>query len=378
MRRVGARSVVIGTLLAATASGCAARGGRPDRAVSSQTRLDAIRRAAVWAPTDVPAMDVRKGPGGPGAFPPEALVECVYVSREMAGSTPKFTCELSDGDKVKVKYGASNGEVYAEVAATRLLWALGFGADAMYPVRVRCRGCPASLLDSSRPPVNRDTAGRRVQDFDYAAIERKMPGREIVDRDGPGWSWPELRLTTHSVDRDAIAHRDALTLLAAVIQHTDSKREQQRLVCLDPGRRRREEGGGCEHPFMLISDLGKTFGKANAFNRDGPGSVNLEAWRSVSVWSDATSCRANLTKSVTGTLDNPRISDAGRRFLAGLLNQLTDRQLTDLFAVARFPERAEVRGRPPESTRTSEWVTAFKDKIRQVSERSCNSPREAQ
>ena len=35
---------------------------------------------------------------------------------------------------------------------------------------------------------------------------------------------------------------------------------------------------------MLINDLGKTFGKANVFNRDGAGSVNLEEWRETPVW----------------------------------------------------------------------------------------------
>ena len=40
--------------------------------------------------------------------------------------TPKFECEVTPGDVVKVKYGENNGEVFAEVAASRLFWALGF------------------------------------------------------------------------------------------------------------------------------------------------------------------------------------------------------------------------------------------------------------
>lgn len=36
--------------------------------VSPKERLDAIRRAQVWAPTDVPSMDLKTGPKGSGAF----------------------------------------------------------------------------------------------------------------------------------------------------------------------------------------------------------------------------------------------------------------------------------------------------------------------
>jgi hypothetical protein len=42
----------------------------------------------------------------------------------MNGRSPKFACQLAQNDEVKVDYGKENGEVYAEVAATRLLWAL--------------------------------------------------------------------------------------------------------------------------------------------------------------------------------------------------------------------------------------------------------------
>ena len=87
------------------------------------------------------------------------MVDCNYVERDMGGNTPKFACRLANGDEVKVKYGRDNGEVYAEVAASRLLWALGFSADAMYPVRVRCHGCPGRQAGgdarcSTRPPSN--------------------------------------------------------------------------------------------------------------------------------------------------------------------------------------------------------------------------------
>ena len=94
-------------------------------------------------------LDLRTGPPGRDAFPPETLVRCSYVrptDGAPLGRTPKFLCrhDRAGGDEVLlIKWGADNGEVYAEVASSRLLWALGFPADRMYPVRVECAGCPA-------------------------------------------------------------------------------------------------------------------------------------------------------------------------------------------------------------------------------------------
>ena len=123
------------------------------------------------------------------------------------------------------KIGPTNGEVYGEVAATRLLWALGFEADRMYPVRVLCRECPSRF-------GGRESSGGRL--FDPAVIERTVPGSEF-DKD-PGWSWTEIDSVDPALGGAPLAHRDALKLLAVFLQHTDNKPEQQRLVCLDQGK----------------------------------------------------------------------------------------------------------------------------------------------
>ena len=275
------------------------------------------------------------GPRWPGGFAANADVRCDYVDKKMSGKSPKFTCALGPNDEVKVKYGRTNGEVYAEVAATRLLWALGFGADAMYPVRVTCRGCPRDLQEDG-------TATARGVVFDPAAIERKMKGTELEWDDTVGWSWSELSIVDQAAAPTQRAQRDALALLAAVLQHTDSKSQQQRLVCLDASAKKNPTS--CDRPFLMINDLGLTFGHANIFNRNTPGSANFEEWVDEPVWRKPETCEANLSGSMTGTLKNPVISEAGRKFLADLLVQLTDRQLKDLFEVARMPARARVAG----------------------------------
>jgi hypothetical protein len=350
------RLIVVAVLICSTQWAYAQK-KNPYAKVDADTRLDAIRHAQVWMPTNVASMDMKAGPQDVKGWAPEATVTCDYVDRKVV-STPKFYCAVTPDDEIKVKFGQDNGEVYGEVAATRLLWALGFGADRMFPAKVICHNCPENAVRNGKP-----VPGTRT--FDPAAIERKMPGDTIEISEDSGWGWSELTFVDPAVGGAPKAHRDALALLAAMIQHTDSKPSQQRLLCRD-----REMGlpadqtGKCVHSFMELNDVGRTFGKANAFNRDMPGSVNLKAWSGMQVWKDKKKCTANIPKSFTGTLDSPVIGEPGRKFLADLLNQLTDNQLRDLFEVSRFTRR------DPESTLDG-WVSAFKQKRDEIASASC-------
>jgi hypothetical protein len=362
------RAAVLATLSAAVSSGCAhapvAKGrGSPFDTLTKEARLDMIRRSQIWEPTDIPAMDLKAGPGGKGAVALGETLTCDKTDERGGGKSPKFYCALSKGDDIKVKYGASNGEVFAEVAATRLFWALGFGADRMYPTRVVCRGCSADPWHDPRPAPAPVT-------FDPATTERRLPGKTMESKPASGWKWPELDLVDESRGGAPRAQRDALKLLAAMLQHTDSKPDQQRLMCL-PGAGD-EARGTCDKPFMMVNDLGLTFGKANFTNSNQRGSANFKNWSSVHVWKDPDQCVADVSRSFTGTLSNPRISEGGRKFLADLLVQLSDEQLRDLFETARIDRRQPKGGRSwPEPASVSRWVEAFKRKRAEIVNASC-------
>ena len=188
-------------------------------------RSDAIQHAEVWASTSVPSMDLRAGPQEKGAYAPFATVPCDYVFEKPYGGSAKFECAVGPGDEVKVKYGKDNVEVYAEVAATRLMWALGFGSDRWYPVTVVCHGCPPDPFHDQSKRLDSVT-------FPIAAIERKMAGKTMETKPDEGWVWKELDQVDSSAGPDLKTHRDALKLLAVFLQHTDSKPVQQRLICL--------------------------------------------------------------------------------------------------------------------------------------------------
>jgi hypothetical protein len=321
-----------------------------------ESRDAVISRARVWAPTEISSLNLFTGPDEPGAFKFGETVTCKYFQKQMSGRSPKFACMTESGEELKVKYGGANGEVYGEVMTSRLLWALGFPADRMFSVRVICQGCPAHIGGIVREN------GDRV--LDPAAIERKFPGDEMY----PDWAWNELDQVDPESGGASRAERDALKLLAVFIQHSDSKPVQQRIVC--------PQGAGtkanCETPVMMINDLGITFGVANRMNLQPRGSVNLEEWKSLPVWRDATGCVGNLSGSFTGTLKYPVISEGGRKFLADLMTQLSDEQIRQMFEAARVA----LRPRAPHNGKSGfpavdEWVTAFKAKRAQIVDRRC-------
>lgn len=324
-----------------------------NKSLTDRDRAAAISRASVWSATNVESMDLKLGPQGKGAFAPMAEVRCNYNPQQDSGNSPKFSCELEKGDIVKVKYGENNGEVYGVVAASRLFWALGFGADRWYPVTVVCHGCPADPMKGGKPGLGDTT-------FPVAAIERKFPGKVLETHPDSGWDWTELALINEKSGGAPRVHREALELLAALVQHTDSKPEQQRIVCppdspADP----------CAQPFMYVHDLGLTFGKATLANKNAISGVNLPEWSKAGVWKDTKRCVAKLPQSLTGSLEDPTISEAGRKFLADLLMRLSDQQLHDLFEVARFDQRSNM---PVDA-----WVAAFNAKREAIVRASCPS-----
>ncbi|HJR57776.1 MAG TPA: hypothetical protein VJ813_00185 [Vicinamibacterales bacterium] len=334
----------------------------PDRAL--RLREDALTSAKVWQPPAVPISEVnlRVNPPGAGPFGENDEVWCQFKLRTAGGTTPKFYCEIPTVGEVKVKYG-SNPELHAEVAASRLLSALGFGADRMSVVRrVRCAGCPSFPFQSLRCY---DRVGRRsacfpggidydaVVDFDVAVIERKLEGRVIEAVEDQGWAWYELDRIDPARGGATRAEVDGLRLMAVFLAHWDNKSTNQRLICRPGGE---QADGGCTQPLAILQDLGATF---------GPTKIDLHNWRQGRIWKDGATCTVSMEHLPWGggTFPEGRISDAGRRFLLGLLEQLSDRQLADLFDGSRVTWHDQFSA---EARRADAWVRVFKDKVRQI------------
>src|SRR5262249_37485442 len=94
-------------------------------------------------------------------------------------------------------------------------------------------------------------------------------------------------------------------------------------------------------------------------------------WTDADVWKDLKSCQAALSSRMT--LKDPKVSEAGRAFLADLLAKLTDAQLRDIFTASRIVERnekikdADGEERP---VTVDDWVSEFDAKRAELM-RSC-------
>ena len=363
------------------------------RAAADVLREDALARALVWLEAEpLDTLDLRNNP--PDLFGGAEEVACRFHLQKTGGSTPKFECVFPGGEVLKVKYGRNNPEIHTEVAATRLLRALGAGADSMYLMRrVRCFGCPEDpqailgCISSPFEEVRRQCAPRhgetaptgelRVEvdysqyvDFAPAAIERRREGQTIETPDRRGWGFDELGPVEPGPRRGARAERDALRLLAALLNNWDNRADNQRLVCLEDGARMAD--GGCHLPFAYMHDVGATFGRAGGAKAKRK--LDVEGWSAVPVWKDPATCLVKIEAPPLhgATFGEATISEAGRAYLALRLGRITTGHLHDLFEGARFAEYADASG---PSRDVGRWVRAFEEKVRQITARApCPTP----
>jgi hypothetical protein len=65
------------------------------------------------------------------------------------------------------------------------------------------------------------------------------------------------------------------------------------------------------------------------------------------------------------TFPERQVSEAGRQLLRGLLEQLSDQQLRDLFDGSRLTSHDHILA---EARQADAWIRVFKDKTRQISD----------
>src|SRR5262249_24468881 len=151
-------------------------------------------------------------------------LSCTYIRKtrkELGGTSPKFECKGPNGEIYRAKYGT---KMHTAVAASRLFWALGFGAAISTPIEVICDGCPPDPWKKPEPIQGKTR-------FKEAVLQKLKDGKEITiqGKAEVGWSWKtDLPLVSDQAGGATRAQVDALKLLAVVIQHGDSKPAQQK------------------------------------------------------------------------------------------------------------------------------------------------------
>ena len=174
--------------------------------------------------------------------------------------------------------------------------------------------------------------------------------------------WNELKLVDPAQGGSSPAELDGAKLLAAFVQHTDNKALNQHLGC-DRDAVHKDDAGNetCEAPLLVVADLGNTFGHGSWLHARTVGSANYHQWSTHPIWKDPARCQAELPANFTHpTLKHPVISEAGRKFLADLLVQLTEDQIRGIFEVSDMPDRGWRKEEDRDRNGTlDQWVAAF-------------------
>jgi hypothetical protein len=179
-------------------------------------------------PGNIRERDLFYGSGGKSGQPGKKFT---FLKEDLGGSTPKFTIRDENGAEWKVKFGA---EARPEVAATRLVWAVGYFTDDDYLIpSLHVDGMPR--LKRGQSEIGRDGAVRN------ARLERQSPNLEWKG----SWKWKKDELT-------GTRELNGLRVLMALLNNWDVKDSNNSVFVAS-------EGG---QPIHVVGDLGSTLGPA--------------------------------------------------------------------------------------------------------------------
>ncbi len=139
-------------------------------------------------------------------------------------------------------------EVFAEVAGTRLFWALGLPADMMIPMnQLVCFGC------ETHPKDQKDIRPGHISVYNRVAIEKKMKGAKLAEQ----FSMNEI--IGKNVSRwsaETVQGLEAAALASRLIGFSNVISLQTRLQCAD---KLHPDTNECSTPMAFVQDIGSSW-----------------------------------------------------------------------------------------------------------------------
>jgi hypothetical protein len=251
-------------------------------------------RPVLWEPVSISKRNLLLGPGGAAMRPNVRRV--TFVGDQDGGNNLKYRIKDAAGREWIAKIA---DESQPEVAANRLLWAIGYKTEIDYLV----------------PRLNIPT--KKV--YRNVRLEARPA---TVKRDGR-WEWKENPFV-------GTPEFNGLKLMMALINNWDLK-DDNTAILVQNGER-----------HFVVSDLGSSFGRTAAtslpiltkFGR----SVNNPAHYAKSSFIVGMSSNGTLDLAYDGKQDHlmKDFTRTDARWLAGLLKQLTNKQISDAFRAANY------------------------------------------
>lgn len=234
-----------------------------------------------------------------------------FVSENLSGTKPKINLTDAAGLNWSVKFATvrpEQNEVHAEIAATRLVWALGYFVDENYFVpEGRING--VKDLKRSAEVLTADGA------FRTARFERRPPNAE------PAGDW-DIEDNRFKGTRE-LSGLHILAMLLGSWDYTPGNTIVLRVPL---------PNGDVEERYM-ISDLGSTFGRMRGGLNRSPSRWNLAEFADSRYLSGVSMRRLEFRNPLQGAAPLA-VPIEHARWFAAMLSQLGERQIRQAFEAA--------------------------------------------
>ena len=303
-RRVKESFVLAFVLLLGLAPAAAAQKDKGKKQKETPTGTPVLWRA----PADVSSLNLLLGPGGEAMKPD--LSRVTFVREETGGYSKKYRVKDAAGRTWVAKIGV---EAQSETAASRLVWAAGYGAEITYLA----------------PRVTIEGKGS----FENVRFEARPEGVDRLDI----WKWEQNPFV-------GTRELQGLKVLMAMLENWDMKDDNNKVIYVPAADGRPDE------LRYIISDLGATFGKT-----DSPGSIGgwlrqVRGTRNAPAdfaadkfiaGVEAGKVRLDYEGKNSKMMRDVTVEDA--RWLGTHLSTLSDEQIADAFRAANYtPEQVRV------------------------------------
>jgi hypothetical protein len=292
-------------------------------------------------------------------------------------------------DHLKVKYlkpsypdhNTRYNEVSTEVAASRIMWVLGFPADHVYPLgSAACIGCTADPFGNN---LKDNTASLKDAPsvFKVVSAERETPWERINPEGDETWSWSDAAKFYADGERthQQRVEYDAYRLALGLFHYHNAIAQQNRLACAQWAPETPGQPRVCQRPMIFVQDLGSTFGKAKGatdlFGTNPRGSFS--DWESQTIFTNPQTCELRAT--LDG--DKHALKEA-QELTIQRLGRLDPQTVKTIFSVARFQlmDQKQLRrlrdggSQNPEEAALDEWTNTFLKRIQEIkSATNCKS-----
>jgi hypothetical protein len=248
--------------------------------------------AVIWRePTDIKTRDLYWGPGGQEDAPKGSLT---FIQEKFNGVNPKFDVRDEDGIRWGVKFGK---EARPEVAATRLVWAVGYFTNEDYYIH--------DLPTKGLPQLSRGQEYMSHGQIAEARLKRHLKGEEKI----ADWGWDHNPFV-------GTKELHGLEIMMEIICNTDLKAANQHVY----------DEKGIEQRY-IAADIGSAFGKAG--KTLGRTKGNLADYLSEPLIK-------NVGSDYVDFWHFKHIPKADAEWIGGWLAQLSDQQISDCFRAAGF------------------------------------------